>query len=55
MTHVYFRGHSNYITCMATFESFVDTGSADSTIRKWDMATCECLFVYEGHKQRVQK
>merc|ERR550532_855376 len=28
---------------------------ADSTIRKWDMTTCECLFVYEGHTSRIQK
>ena len=55
MAHVYFRGHSNCITCIATSDSAVVTGSVDSTIRKWDMATCECLFVYEGHKQRVQK
>ena len=30
-------------------------GGADSTIRKWDMTTCECLFVYEGHTSRIQK
>ena len=34
---------------------FVITGSADSTLRKWDMTTCECLFVYEGHTARIQK
>ena len=49
------RGHSSYINCVGVFDTFVVTGSADSTIRKWDMTTCECLFVYEGHKARIQK
>jgi len=49
------RGHSSYINCVGTHDTFVITGSADSTIRKWDMTTCECLFVYEGHKSRIQK
>ncbi len=31
------------------------TASADCTIRKWDMTTLECLYVYEGHTSRVQK
>ena len=51
----YFRGHSSYINCVAVVDMFVVTGSADSTLRKWDMTTCECLFVYEGHTARVQK
>ena len=49
------RGHSSYINCVGVFDTFVVTGSADSTIRKWDMTSCECLFVYEGHKARIQK
>ena len=40
---------------MGTHDTFVITGGADSTIRKWDMTTCECLFVYEGHTSRIQK
>ena len=40
---------------MAVVDIYVITGSADSTLRKWDMTTCECLFVYEGHTARVQK
>lgn len=49
------RGHSSYINCVAVQDTFVITGGADSTIRKWDMTTCECLFVYEGHTSRIQK
>lgn len=40
---------------MAVCDTSVVTGSADNTIRKWDMSTCECLFVYEGHTARIQK
>jgi len=40
---------------VAVVDIYVITGSADSTLRKWDMTTCECLFVYEGHTARVQK
>ena len=49
------RGHSSYINCVAVQDTYVITGGADSTIRKWDMTTCECLFVYEGHSSRIQK
>ena len=49
------RGHSSYINAVAVVDMFVITGSADSTLRKWDMTTCECLFVYEGHTARIQK
>jgi WD40 repeat protein len=47
------KGHTEYITCVATHDTFVLTGSADDTIRKWDMSTCECLEIYEGHTSRV--
>ena len=42
------RGHTSYITCAAISDTFVITGSADHTMRKWDMTTCDCLHVYEG-------
>lgn len=54
-TLLHVRGHSSYINCVAVQDTFVITGGADSTIRKWDMTTCECLFVYEGHTSRIQK
>ncbi len=49
------RGHTSYINAVVMHDTFVVTGSADATIRKWDMTTCECLFVYEGHSGRIQK
>ena len=49
------RGHSSYVNCVAVYDTYVISGSADCTIRKWDMSTCECLFVYEGHTARVMK
>jgi WD40 repeat protein len=54
------QGHASYINAVAIVERpnapcVVLTGSADSTIRKWDVTKCECLFVYEGHTARVQK
>ncbi len=49
------KGHGSYINAVAVCDTFVVTGSADCTLRKWDMTTCECLFVYEGHTARIQK
>ena len=51
----FYRGHSGYISAVAMQDLYVFTGSADCTIRKWDSATCECKFVYEGHTARIQK
>lgn len=51
----HYRGHSSYINAVAIMDTIVITGSADSTIRKWCMTTCECLFVYEGHSARIQR
>ncbi|CAG0913996.1 unnamed protein product [Notodromas monacha] len=48
-----FRGHTDYITCIAIFDTHVITGSADCSVRKWDMASCECLDVYQGHASRI--
>lgn len=49
------KGHSSYINCVDVVDIYVVTGSADCTIRKWDMTTCDCIFVYEGHTARIQK
>ncbi|KAF0304436.1 WD repeat-containing protein 86 [Amphibalanus amphitrite] len=42
------EGHENSVTCVALSDTFVITGSSDTTIRKWDMTRCECIFIYEG-------
>lgn len=49
------RGHEDYINCVLVEECFVLTGSADKTIRKWDMSTCECLLVLEGHTSVIYR
>lgn len=51
MAHFFYRGHNAYITCAAISDTFIITGSADNTLRKWDMTTCDCLFVYEGESK----
>ena len=48
-------GHTDYINCALIEDTFVVTGSADHTVRKWDMGTCKCLAVYVGHKSLVNR
>jgi len=48
-------GHEDYLNCVLIEESFALTGSADKTIRKWDMTTCQCLVVLVGHKSLVNR
>jgi WD40 repeat protein len=31
------------------------TGSADKTLRKWDVGTCDCLYVLTGHTSVVYR
>lgn len=42
------RGHTSYITCICVHDTFVITGSADNTVRKWDAISCNCLYTYTG-------
>ncbi|XP_064089911.1 WD repeat-containing protein 86-like [Macrobrachium nipponense] len=49
------EGHEGYITCVTISDTYILTGSSDSTIRKWDMTTCECLFIYQGHTSKVNR
>lgn len=48
-------GHTDYISCILIEEADVLTGSADKTIRKWDISTCQCLLVMEGHKSLIYR
>lgn len=48
-------GHENYISTVVVEEVCVFSGSADTTIRKWDMSTCQCLLVFRGHAGRVNR
>ena len=49
------KGHDDYINCMAIEENYVLTGSADKTVRKWDMSTCECVLVFHGHTSLLNR
>ncbi|XP_054711947.1 WD repeat-containing protein 86-like, partial [Uloborus diversus] len=49
------EGHTGYITCCAVREQFVLTGSSDSTVRKWFIATAECTAIYTGHNSRISR
>ncbi|KFM65913.1 WD repeat-containing protein 86, partial [Stegodyphus mimosarum] len=49
------KGHLDYVTCLAFHDKFILSGSADCTIRKWCLTKYECLYVYEGHEQRVNR
>jgi WD40 repeat protein len=47
------KGHRGAVLCLQCVESFVFSGSWDSTIRKWDLMTGECLAVMKGHVSAV--
>lgn len=43
------------MTCVAVHDRYVYTGAADATIIKWDIASCECVYVYKGHSSKIHK
>ncbi len=49
------KGHTSYITCLSVVEAVALTGSADGTVKKWDLTSCECLFTFQGHTSKIQK
>ncbi|KAK3895157.1 hypothetical protein Pcinc_001123 [Petrolisthes cinctipes] len=49
------KGHTSYITCITIHDTYVITGSADNTVRKWDAISCNCLYTYTGHECRVTR
>ena len=49
------RGHSDYINCILIEDCYVLTGSADKTVRKWDVGTCECLLTCIGHSSVIYR
>lgn len=48
-------GHEDYVTSVLIEDIFVVSGSADRTIRKWDMGTSECVHVFRGHKSLITR
>ena len=49
------EGHTDYVTCVLIEENFVLSCSADATMRKWDMTTCECNIIFKGHESTINK
>lgn len=49
------RGHEDYINCILIEDCYVLTGSADKTVRKWDVSTCECLSILRGHMSVIYR
>lgn len=49
------RGHEEYINCILIEDCYVLTGSADKTIRKWDVSTCECVLICRGHTSIIYR
>lgn len=45
-----FRGHSNGVMCLQFDDSILATGSYDSTIKIWDLETCEEIRTLKGHE-----
>lgn len=53
-----FKGHSGYVTCMVFWDEYLISGSADTTIRKWDMSlrsSDRCVYVIRGHDAHVER
>ena len=49
------KGHDDYINAALIEDTFVLTGSADKTIRKWDINTCDCVFIFRGHNSLINR
>ena len=49
------KGHDDYINCLAVEDNYVITGSADKTLRKWDMNTCDCVHTFRGHNSLINR
>ncbi|KAJ3129118.1 hypothetical protein HK098_002359 [Nowakowskiella sp. JEL0407] len=53
-TTITFKGHTDFVKCLALYESFLFTGSSDSSIRQWNHKTGECLKIIKGHTRAVE-
>jgi len=50
-----YRGHTDRVTSVAwsPYGKYIATGSADATVRMWDVATGQQIYVYRGHRASV--
>ncbi|CAH1790212.1 unnamed protein product [Owenia fusiformis] len=49
------QGHEDYVNCILIEDNYVLTGSADKTVRKWDMSTCDCICIFRGHNSLINR
>ncbi|KAL9593613.1 MAG: hypothetical protein Q9219_007472 [cf. Caloplaca sp. 3 TL-2023] len=49
-----FRGHSNGVMCLQFDDRILATGSYDSTIKIWDLETCEEIRTLKGHTSGIR-
>ena len=45
-----FDGHEGPIACLCVTDTSVYTGSSDHTMRRYSLASGECVDVYRGHR-----
>jgi len=50
---VTFRGHSNWVTAAVTEGKWLFTGSSDTSVKRWELATGMLLETYRGHQSEV--
>lgn len=49
-----FKGHTNGVMCLQFDENILVTGSYDTTIKIWDIETCEEIRTLKGHTSGVR-
>ena len=50
-----YQGHQSMVWCVAASSNSkrVASGSADETVKLWDVESHECLYTFKGHKDHV--
>lgn len=49
------EGHSGYVSALAFAHEFLFSGSVDRSVRKWDVATCECVQIFSDFSASVSR
>ena len=49
------EGHSGYVTALAFAHEYLFSGSVDRSVRKWDVATCECVQLFSDLSASVSR